>query len=228
MKKQKYCVDCNKKLGDPRSRRCQSCANKGILNPIYIDGRTLKKHYCKECNKIISFIGAIYGSDFCQSCSRKGERNKNKRRIPAKFCIDCGEEVSRYGLVKRCYSCENIRRWEDEKYRLKIVKSFNRKQNNWEKELGQVLNKLLPREYKFVGDGKVILGSFCPDFININGQKKIIELFGSYWHNRKSYKKRDARKLRVYKKYGYKTLIIRDPDLKNFSILKTKLEKFNQ
>jgi hypothetical protein len=45
-----------------------------------------------------------------------------------------------------------------------------------------ILEQLYPNEYRFVGDGKVVIAGKIPDFININGQKKIIELFGDYWH----------------------------------------------
>jgi len=31
--------------------------------------------------------------------------------------------------------------------------------------------------YKFVGNGEVLVGRKCPDFININGQKIAIEVF---------------------------------------------------
>ena len=40
-------------------------------------------------------------------------------------------------------------------------------------------------EYDFVGDGKIMIGTKNPDFINIK-IKKIIEVFGDYWHTKKS------------------------------------------
>jgi len=89
------------------------------------------------------------------------------------------------------------------------------------------LFKELKLSYKFVGDGKVILAGFNPDFISINGQKKIIELFGTYWHKRKEVLKRDKRRLVEYKKLGYKTLIVWEHELKNIVKIKDKLSKFN-
>ena len=57
--------------------------------------------------------------------------------------------------------------------------------------------------------------------------KKIIELYGDYWHNTKDGIKRNKRRLRVYKKYGYKTLIIWEHELKDLSKLICKIEEFN-
>jgi very-short-patch-repair endonuclease len=73
---------------------------------------------------------------------------------------------------------------------------------------------------KFVGDRSLIIKGFNPDFIN-KKQKKIIEMFGDYWHNLPDWRKRDKRKLRIYKKLGYKVLIIKK------KILINKILKFN-
>jgi len=161
------------------------------------------------------------------------------------YCKDCGKVIG--NDAKRCSSCGSIKRWQKKQYRDKIQKemfkkwqdkNYREKQiksilkgsklkpNKPEKQLNKLLQQLLPKEYKFVGDGKVILGGFNPDFINCNGQKKIIELYGDYWHNKSSYKERDKRRLKTYKKYGYKILIIWQCELKNLEKLKKKILKF--
>lgn len=63
--------------------------------------------------------------------------------------------------------------------------------------------------YKYVGGGEVMIGNKNPDFINFNGQKKIIELFG-YWHKDKNtqYHRTEKGTIEHYKKYGFNTLII--------------------
>ena len=91
-----------------------------------------------------------------------------------------------------------------------------------------MLNTLLPKEYKFVGDGKVFIANFVPDFINVNGQKKIIEIFGDYWHKRPEVIKRDKRRKIAYKKYGYKTLIVWEHELKDLEKLEKKIIEFSK
>ncbi len=112
------------------------------------------------------------------------------------------------------------------------------KKNCWSEE---VLKKMLTRRepnneeqflinlfrenglpYKYVGNGKVILGGKNPDFINVNGQKKIIEFFGEHWHNiRDEQKKRD-----IYSTYGFEMLGIWGKELKNPGKLISKILNF--
>ena len=55
-------------------------------------------------------------------------------------------------------------------------------------------------------------GGKNPDFINTNGEKKLIEYAGRYWHTGEEMDKRTE----LFAKYGFKTLIIWDNEfLKN-------------
>lgn len=86
---------------------------------------------------------------------------------------------------------------------LKKMLSFN-SPNKQEKKLDGLLNKMYPGEWKFVGNGEIIIDGKCPDFININGQKKIIELYGERWHEPQE----EQERIDFFKQYGYETLII--------------------
>lgn len=110
-----------------------------------------------------------------------------------------------------------IARWHDPVWRAKEIKALLeiRSPNNMEVEVLGLLNDAFNNEWKFVGDGQLIIGGLSPDFVNINGKKLIIEFFGRYWH-----KPQDERfKQKVYSQFGYKTLVIWSEELKN----KTKL-----
>jgi hypothetical protein len=104
-----------------------------------------------------------------------------------------------------------------------IHKKNQMRPNATEKRLGMLVDTILPKEYKYVGDGEVIMGGKCPDFININGQKKIIELFGNYWHRRNDEEKR----VNHFKRYGYCTLVIWENELKDVTVLKNRVLTFN-
>ncbi len=79
-----------------------------------------------------------------------------------------------------------------------------RSPNKIESVLNHLLKANFPHEWKFVGDGKVIIEGKNPDFININGKKQIIELFGERWHDKNEAQPR----IDLFTKYGYKTLIL--------------------
>lgn len=76
--------------------------------------------------------------------------------------------------------------------------------------------------WEFVGDGKIVINGKCPDFINVNGQKKIIELFGERWHEEDEEKERQ----KVFEPFGHDTLIIWVKELSSLKKLKHKLEAF--
>ncbi len=132
-------------------------------------------------------------------------------------------------IIKKI-SKTQTKRWKNPKIRKKRIKAIfraiNLKPNKSEQKLNQLLQANFPNEFKFVGDGSVIIEGFNPDFINCNGKKLIIELFGNFWHNLPSYIKRDNKKLNIYSGYGYKTLIIWQKELRKPKIVIEKIRGF--
>lgn len=124
------------------------------------------------------------------------------------------------------------RLWKDPEFVAKRMKAIRVKPNKLEKSLDKLLQRLFPNQYKFVGDGEFILASKCPDFVNIAGQKKIIEVFGDYWHGEErtgvSDRQHAQERIDLFAKYGYQTLIIWERDLVDVFLLKEKLFKFNR
>jgi len=119
--------------------------------------------------------------------------------------------------------------WKNQEYRdnqIKLIsKGWAKVPNKPEKNMSIILNKIYPNQYKYVGNRKLFLDGLCPDFVNLK-DKKIIELYGDYWHKRVEHIIRDKRRIKTYKKYGYKTLIIWEHELKNLDKLINKLIKF--
>ncbi len=105
-----------------------------------------------------------------------------------------------------------------------MLKGLKVTPNKPERIVAKLLNKLYPKEWKFVGNGEIFIAGKNPDFINVNGQKKIIEVYGNYWH--KNDKPADRRK--IFKPYGYKTLVIWEKDIhNNFDKVRKSIEKFS-
>lgn len=94
----------------------------------------------------------------------------------------------------------------------------------------ELLENLYPRQWKYVGNGDVVLGRRNPDFVNVNGQKAIVEVFGDYWHSRQvtgKWKYLHCRETkRDYAKYGYKTLIVWESELKDMGVVTSKIQQF--
>ena len=95
--------------------------------------------------------------------------------------------------------------------------ALNISPNRLEKRLIVIINKYnLP--FKYVGDWQFILGGRCPDFLNCNGEKKVIEVFGNYWHSplynpkiKSQYIYQET--MKHYNNHGFKCLILWEHEL---------------
>lgn len=161
-----------------------------------------------------------------------------------------------FGEVRRRKAGENFRRrvkvmWQDDDMRNNIVQRIkdrfkdkdykeqqirkmqlaqNHKQTNPERLVLFLLNKLYPKQWEYTGDWKMIIGSKNPDFANINGKKKLIELFGTYHHGYKLRKEcpfiHQLKRIKHFQLYGYDTLIIWEHELKDLRSVTDKILEF--
>ena len=109
-----------------------------------------------------------------------------------------------------------------------MMAGSNIKPNKPETLILKLLKKHYPNEYKYVGDGQVIIGGCNPDFINVNGKKHIIECYGDYWHTDRvrCYKETEEGRIKLFSQYGYRTLIIWENELKDDKKLLEKIQSF--
>ena len=147
----------------------------------------------------------------------KGEQIKRRisNSLKGRFA---GENSPSFGLkrseeTKRRNGEKNLGRpWplESRERRLKaVLKGVAARPNRSELKLEALLGEWFPREWKYVGNGEVIIGRRCPDFINVNGKKSVIELFGDYWHRNDD----PAIKIAEYADYGFTCLVIWEREL---------------
>lgn len=163
---------------------------------------------------------------------KNSESNKGKKlseETIQKMKLRTGEKNGFYGKkhsdkTRKHLSERRKEIWKTEDYVRKIMKAYNVQPNKKEKKLDEILQTILPNHYRYVGDGQVILEGKNPDFINCNGQKKIIELFGTYWHETSEERYRKEH----FSKYGYDTLIIWEHELKNEKELIEKIKEFER
>ena len=126
-----------------------------------------------------------------------------------------------------------IKRWENPEFVKMMLKSSGVKFNKQEKMLQEIFNDLrLP--YRYVGDGQFTIGTKCPDFVNTNGQKKVIELLGCHWHGCLEHspdedkQKEFIDRVLLFKEFGYLTLGIWSHELKDQKTLRLKILEFDQ
>ena len=113
--------------------------------------------------------------------------------------------------ARRKMSLAGKGRKKSDEHLKKIMQSNGMKPSKPELELGDLLTEIFPGEYRYVGNGEFVIGGKCPDFINVNGKKKIIELFGDYWHRGENPQDR----IDVFKPFGFETIVIWESELKD-------------
>jgi len=111
--------------------------------------------------------------------------------------------------------------WADPEYAKKVFRNVS--PNKAELKLQDILDRHFPSKWKFVGNRGVRLGELYPDFVNVNGKKEVIELFGEHWHPLFDI----AQKKERYRQYGFRVAIIWDDELEDEErLVKTLPGKF--
>jgi len=99
-----------------------------------------------------------------------------------------------------------------------ILKATQKRPTKFELAVQQFLEMNHPGEWRYCGDGSVILNGKCPDFINCNGQKKVVLANSVYWHmtkkglsNRKHVERSESK---PYNEIGFDVQFIWDDKFK--------------
>jgi len=181
---------------------------------------TLKGKYCGEDSP-------HWNKKHTKETRKKISEKLSGKNHPQFGCT--GEKSHNYGIkrseeTKEKISIAQLKLWQDSEYQRKMQEAFDLKPNKPETELSILLNKLFPKDYKYVGDFQFFLGGRNPDFMNINGQKKLIEMYGDYWHRGQNPQDR----IDHFKQYGFNTLVIWEHELKESRLgLRSKLKEFH-
>ena len=186
--------------------------NKGKNTKSGMEG---KKHSVSAKNKMSQAkIGGHRSIESRENQSLNSKINSNYGMKGKKHSQSCKLKISKkVGKL-----------WLSKEYVEMMHKVRAIKPNKPETIILNLLNELYPNEWKYTGDFSFTINGKNPDFVNVNGQKKIIELFGDYWHDGDDPKDR----AKIFKPFGYQTLIIWEHELKNMDSVKFRIKKFSE
>lgn len=172
----------------------------------------LGKHPSLEARQKMSKIGKAKFADprncpmYGKHLSEDSKKRMSKAHLGKTFSRETKQRMS------------NARKllWQSPEYRAKIVPAClkSRRPTDLEQRLINIIIKYgLP--YKYTGDGSFIIGRLNPDFVNVNGEKIAIEVFGGHWHqNKKGPLRTEEGRRAILKEYGWKLIVIWGDELK--------------
>jgi NUMOD3 motif-containing protein len=214
------------KSSDETKRKLSEAGRRKWLNPEY------RKH-CLEMNK-----GRTHSEETKSKMSRAAigripgpeTRRKISESNMGKICsAEHREKVSK-ALRGRIFSEDHRKKiseakkenFKDPEFCKKMGIAWGLRPNKPEKLLLKLLNRLYPNEWRYTGDFSFTINGKAPDFANINGQKKLIEFFGSYWHEGDDPQDR----IDVFKPFGFDTLVIWENEMKNMDAVVERIHAF--
>lgn len=197
------------------------------------------KHHTKESNRKNRESNRRYYKDHPEARNKmRGDKNVAKRLEVRKLLKKSQKKRWENPKEIERQSLEMKKRWENEEYRKKMIETYKQLWQNEEfikkifkarrfrptkpeKQLIDICKKHnFP--FKYVGAGDFILAGKCPDFINCNGKKQVIEVYGNYWHRNDNPQDR----IDLFKQYGFDTLVLWERELKDEENIVEKVKEF--
>jgi len=119
---------------------------------------------------------------------------------------------------RRIFSEKMKAHWQNPEYKERTIKatlkSLMKRPTSLEQRFIEIIKKYnLP--YKYVGDGRFLIGFKNPDFININGNKSCIEVANRFHHKRNWAEKRKE----YFKKLGWDCAVIFEDEFNESKII---------
>lgn len=194
-----------------------------------------EKHITEESKKNISkgMIGHVVTQETRQKISQANTGRKMPREL--------GERHSK--ILKKRYASGEIVIWNKDKKGIYSQETIEKIRQARMKQRIPTSNTLPERKfmqmikdynlpYKYTGNGEIWIHHKNPDFINVNGKKEVVEIFGRYWHTKGqglSGKTREENKTKEhYKNYGFDCIVIWDDEIDNKQLVLEKLKVIEQ
>lgn len=191
---------------------------------------------CDDCGKPRATSKHNYRL-LCPSCSTRKANNPNWKGGLVTFrCAYCGKEKKippswiRKGAGKYCsHSCKGKAQegvstgqyvTEETRKKLREARRHQKIHHTKPELIFEEICKKYELPFKYTGDGAFWIKNINPDFVECNGKKITVEIFGVAFHSplftfmrNVSYPQTFEGRRRILKKYGWKLIVLWDRDL---------------
>lgn len=236
------CLNCEKEFSVPfRLRHRKYCSLECAYKSPFRVPRDRVEHTCKNCGKQFNTVKSAIGKYCSHRCKaidmftgKKYTKEQIAKRIKPLIRFHkkhpnffSGKNNPMHGRKRPDMS----KLHKDPEFTRKRLKALLKKPNKAEMKLLDLITKHnLP--FKYVGNGDLIIANKNPDFVSVDGTKRIIELWGDYWHktihswcNSEDYYDPNKR-ISLFKEHGYDTIIIWESELRNEKLVLQRVREF--
>jgi very-short-patch-repair endonuclease len=199
-------------------RKRSEIAKKLWQDPVYREKHSvIKKELWRDPEFREYMLKVLNDEELVKSKSEWAKRFWQNRDFREKVLSKL-KTVWRSADYKKKKSVEARLRWQNPEYREKIIRSWaaavHLRPNGLEKAFCDLLQSYFLNEWRYVGDGKIFIAGFVPDFVH-REERWIIEVNGDYWHSSSDAIEKDKKKRGTYEKYGYKVLEVWENEFKS-------------
>lgn len=191
------------------SKECADKGNCGENNSKWRGGKV--KRICQTCGKEFLIWQSIITKGNGIFCSKRCRGIKDRKYVILK-CGVCGK------LIKRAPSRIGL----NGNYCSRSCTRKAQKNHNHHTKPELIFEEICKKHnlpFKYTGDGSFWIHNINPDFVECNGKKIAVEIFGDYWHS--PLLNRNLRenatlfyRKKILKKYGWKLIVFWESDLK--------------
>jgi len=218
---------------------------------FYLDGRSKRtSHICPICKQefiarkerkfcsrkcYFKYRSILMKSKPKEEFIRRLKKGWKKRKLQGWNGAKFFTEESKRKISEKARE-RALRRWNNPEEREKWLKALKiggtikgiqaslraqkRRPTKPERQIMEIISELnLP--FSYTGNGKLIIERYNPDFTD-QEQRKIIEVFGDYWHSPKD----EEKKRKVYNRNGYSLLVIWQHELSNLEEVKRRIQDY--
>ena len=187
------------------------------------------KRICKYCHKEYETCPSV-NLYFCsRRCSSDWKKGKSWTEL-----YKNAEEMFKMARSKRNSKATEFKSgWQNTKKGLAMIKKSRQTMGGkGSPKTEETMKKIIKDNnlpFNFVGDGELMVGTKNPDFVYSLDGRKIIEVFGDYWHRddiAKYWHQTEDGCKSYYEAFGYNILIVWEKELKDTDKVLKRVREF--
>jgi len=205
---------------------------KGYYRPELWDRKWLYDKYWREklsLQDIAKLLGCNYGTVY--RAFKRFSIPRRSRKEATKIALNKPEVKEKLKKYMRSLLSTQEKKIEWLMHILENV-GANKGPTKPERKLMEILDKAFPGEWIYNGncEAGVVIGGLIPDFVNVNGKKVVIEVFGEYWHKRDDipYFQTEEGRIRIFRKYGWGAIIFWENEIYDEEYVISKVKEVGQ